>query len=466
MHSDEQADADHDVDAVVGGKVGKYQILSKLGQGGMGRVYEALNPTISKRVALKLLDPRLASNESAAARFTREAQAASAATSPHIVEIFDAGIAEDGSPFIVMELLSGESLSARIAREARLDPEEAVRIVVQVLRGLIRAHDAGIVHRDLKPDNVFLEDREHEPPFAKVLDFGVSKVSKQNASTTLTREGSVLGTPAYMSPEQAQGLADVDARSDVWSVGAILYECVTGRLPFDGATYEQMIVRICGSSPTPVRDIVPSAPERLCDVIARCMRRDRDERIASARELLTLLCPDAPSYPSHADSSQRTRPVRAASAFGTDSTVEAPGVLLGTTATGRRRKASSPPTPAILVALGVLVATAALAMWSRPSADTDSPSSGASSTTAAAVDTQSAPAAQPSGDAPPSVPAPASPSTSASSSSTASAKPPAPAPAVTPRPRRSLPAPPLPAPSAAPSPKPHGVAGGIELQKG
>ncbi len=285
----DDADDPDERDELIGRTAGKYEIVRLLGKGGMGRVYEAVNPGIGKRVGIKMLHPDVAKNRDAVARFQREAQAASAAESPHIVEIFDSGFADDGSPFIVMELLRGETLASLLKREGRLAPEETSRVMVQVLRGLSRAHEAGIIHRDLKPDNIFLVDRSPEPAFAKILDFGVSKIDRKQTTTTLTREGMVLGTPAYMSPEQAQGLTDVDARSDLWAVGAILYECVAGKPPFSGATYEQIIVRICTTDPTSIRERAPDLPARLEEAISGCLRREREDRYASAAELLSVL---------------------------------------------------------------------------------------------------------------------------------------------------------------------------------
>ncbi len=314
---------------LVGQTIGKYSVVRLLGQGGMGRVYEALNPTIKKRVAIKILDPEYAKNREAAGRFTREAQAASAAESPHIVEIFDAGFTDDGTAYIVMELLRGESLAQRLRREGLLDPPEAKRLCRELARGLAKAHEAGIVHRDLKPDNVFLVDRDPDPPFLKILDFGVSKVEKKADPTTLTREGVVLGTPWYMSPEQAQGQPDVDARSDLFSVGAMLYQCVTGKLPFEGSTYEQIIVKICTADPTPVAELVPDIEPDLAAVIERLLQRERDDRIQSAQELAALLG-DGPSGIRPSWKSGSVRAQRAVtSTHATDSTAEAPAVLLG-----------------------------------------------------------------------------------------------------------------------------------------
>ena len=278
-------------DALVGKRVDKYEIVRVIGRGGMGTVYEALNTTIGKRVAMKFVDAETAQSKESIARFQREAEAASAVESAHIVEIFDSGVADDGIPYIVMELLRGEDLGHRIKRCGRLEIGEAVHIVAQILRGLHRAHEAGIVHRDLKPDNIFLVDRDDDQSFAKILDFGISKVQRQGGVPvhTLTRQGTVLGTPFYMSPEQAQALPDIDGRTDLWSVGAILYECLTGRPPYTGTSYEQVIVNICMYDAEDVRAHNPAVSEAIARVIARALARDRNERFATAREVLEAL---------------------------------------------------------------------------------------------------------------------------------------------------------------------------------
>lgn len=278
-------------DPLLGRAVGKYELVRVIGRGGMGCVYEALNKPIGKRVAVKLIDRELTNSAETIERFQREAQAAGAVESDHIIEIFDVGTTDDGLPFIVMELLRGEDLGHRIRRQGRLELGEALPVVAQILRGLARAHESGIVHRDLKPDNVFLVDREDDTTLVKILDFGISKIVRRPGLTpkTLTKDGVVLGTPYYMSPEQAQGLPDVDERADLWSVGAILFEALTGRPPHTGATYEQVIVRICMHDADDVRLHDPSVPEAVADVLARALARDRAARFSSARLFLDAL---------------------------------------------------------------------------------------------------------------------------------------------------------------------------------
>jgi eukaryotic-like serine/threonine-protein kinase len=284
-----QTDASTEHDRLIGARLQKYEIRALIGQGGMGRVYEAWNPSIDKLVAIKVLAEPAQRHPQAAARFQREARAAGAIDSPFIVEIFDAGQTEEGWPFIVMELLRGETLAAHLASKTKLAAVETVRIASQVLRGLSRLHDASIVHRDLKPENIFLVDADPDPSLAKILDFGVSKLAASDAQSSLTREGNVLGTPAYMSPEQAQGDVDIDARSDLWAVGAVMYQCLTGRQPFQGSTYEQVIVRICSSEPIALQTLAPDCPDGVARAIERCLTKDPSERFSSAAELLQAL---------------------------------------------------------------------------------------------------------------------------------------------------------------------------------
>ena len=279
-----------ELDLLVGSTVaGKYHIDRLIGRGGMGAVFQATNASIGKRVALKFLGVETSKDSDAATRFQREAEAASLAESPHIVQIFDSGRSEQGLPFLVMELLVGEDLRARLRREGRLDADQVVRIGVQVLKALRQAHAAGIVHRDLKPDNVFLCRRDEEPSFVKIVDFGISKLSQHAGVDTLTHKGAVLGTAYYMSPEQAQSFPDIDGRTDLFSVGAILYEMLTGEPPHSAPTFEAVLIAICTKDAADVRSKAPGTPEKLARVVARALKRERDERYASASEMLSDL---------------------------------------------------------------------------------------------------------------------------------------------------------------------------------
>jgi eukaryotic-like serine/threonine-protein kinase len=276
-----------ELDLLVGSTVlGKYHIDRLIGRGGMGAVFQATNAAIGKRVALKFLGPQTSRDGDAAIRFQREAEAASLAESPHIVQIFDSGRSEQGLPFLVMELLTGEDLRARLRREGRLDVDAAVRIATQLLKALRQAHGAGIVHRDLKPDNVFLCRRDDEPAFVKIVDFGISKLQQAHGVDTLTHEGAVLGTAFYMSPEQAQSFPDIDGRTDLFSVGAILYEMLTGEPPHTAPTYEAVLIAICTRDAADVRAKAPQVPEKLARVIARALQRERTERYQSAADML------------------------------------------------------------------------------------------------------------------------------------------------------------------------------------
>ncbi|HEY8078913.1 MAG TPA: serine/threonine-protein kinase [Labilithrix sp.] len=252
---------------------GKYRVKRRIGAGGMGAVYEGEHVEIGKRVAIKVIEHEHAKSSELAARFKREARAASAVESDHIVHVFDVGQDDNVGLYMVMEYLAGEDLAARLEKTGgKLPVDEAVTIVLQAARALAKAHGAGVVHRDLKPANLFLTSREDESVHVKVLDFGISKLARpdgKSGTTTgnLTREGSVMGTPMYMSPEQAQGMA-VDARTDVWSLGAVAYEALAGRTAFDPRdTYEQMIIQIVTQKPKPLRDVAPWVPEPIARVV-------------------------------------------------------------------------------------------------------------------------------------------------------------------------------------------------------
>lgn len=266
---------------------GKYRLVAPLGHGGMGVVWRADHLVLSSPVALKLIHPAALGSEAARARFLREAQAAAALRSPHVLSILDFGFHGE-TPFIVMELLEGEPLSARLARAGRLAPDQTLRVITHVARAIEKAHAAGIVHRDLKPDNVFLVQNGDEE-IAKVLDFGIAKVSDaQAAPGTETAAGAVLGSPHYMSPEQARGRTDVDARSDLWSLGVIAYECLLGSRPFDGPTLGDLILKIC-AEPLPVPSAVGAVPYGFDGWFAHALQRDPNARFQSATEMSEAL---------------------------------------------------------------------------------------------------------------------------------------------------------------------------------
>jgi eukaryotic-like serine/threonine-protein kinase len=278
---------------------GKYSILRLIGRGGMGAVYEGENLAIGRRVAVKFIDREWAKDEVVTSRFAREARAASSIESEHIVGVLDAG-SDDGRPYLVMELLRGEDLGTRLRHRRRIPVPEALHVTAQILRGLANAHEAGIVHRDLKPDNVFLVERGEDPLFVKIVDFGISKIERAKSGTAplaLTQRGIVLGTPFYMSPEQAQAFADVDSRADLYSVGAILFECLAGRPPHTGETYEQVIVAICMRDAPDLRSIDPAVPPGVAAFVKRALARDRATRFGSAREMLAALHELAPEDP-------------------------------------------------------------------------------------------------------------------------------------------------------------------------
>ena len=266
----------------------KFRLDSLLGQGGMGSVWRAHHLTLNSPVALKLIDPSLAVHPDARARFMREAQAAAALRSPHVVQTFDFGLHDD-IPYIAMELLDGETLADRLDPDKAVSPALAAQVMNHVARAMSKAHEAGIVHRNLKPDNVFLVPNDDEE-IAKVLDFGVAKATGATSlgSDSNTRTGALLGTPYYMSPEQAQGDKTVDWRSDLWSMAIITYESLLGHRPFDSDGLGNLLVQIC-VAPVPVPSQRGPVPPGFDEWFARATARDPAERFQSAREFAQTL---------------------------------------------------------------------------------------------------------------------------------------------------------------------------------
>jgi serine/threonine-protein kinase len=260
----------------------RYRLLRELGSGASGSVWAARNELIERDVALKIMRPEVAQDAVALQRFFNEAKASGRVRSPAIVEILDLGQAEDGSPFLVFELLEGEGLDACLRREGVLDPERAMELFSGVARALALAHAQSIIHRDLKPANIFLHRAQTGEIIAKILDFGISKVFGGGNNFSLTRTGTVVGSPAYMSPEQAAGREDLDGRADVWSLGVLMYEALTGTLPFDAANYNALMVRILTQDADPVMTRRVSLPPSVCAIVDGCLRREPSQRTPSA----------------------------------------------------------------------------------------------------------------------------------------------------------------------------------------
>jgi len=264
---------------------GKYRIIRLLGEGGMGAVYEGDNTRIHRRVAIKVLHAGVAQSKDAVERFEREAQAAGRIGSEHIVEVLDLGTLPKGERYMVMEYLEGESLSQRIESRGRLDPHTTAELAVQLLEGLKAAHDAGIIHRDLKPENVFiLTAKRGRRDFVKIVDFGISKFSALSGDFSMTRTGTVMGTPYYMSPEQAKGARAVDQRADLYAVGVILYEASTGKVPFDADTFNELLFKIVLENPVAVHEKVPEIDERFSAIVQKAMAKSPTDRYQSAEE--------------------------------------------------------------------------------------------------------------------------------------------------------------------------------------
>jgi len=260
----------------------RYCLLQKLGAGGMGSVWLAHDQSLDSRCAVKLVDPEKAKDEEVRVRFEREARAAAQIRGANVVDIFDHGV-WDGTPFIVMEYLQGEDLGARLERVGLLDTEETYQIISQVARALVRAHAAGIVHRDLKPENIFLVPGDDQE-VAKVLDFGIAKHEQYSLAGKATKTGSFMGTPYYMSPEQARG-RNIDWRSDLWALGVIAFQCLTGRPPFESDALGELMGMIIYDPIPSMSARNPALPPALNGWWERAVSRDRDLRFQSAKEL-------------------------------------------------------------------------------------------------------------------------------------------------------------------------------------
>jgi formylglycine-generating enzyme required for sulfatase activity/tetratricopeptide (TPR) repeat protein/tRNA A-37 threonylcarbamoyl transferase component Bud32 len=292
-----------------GPRLGGYRILRELGQGGMGVVYEAEDVKLERRVSLKVMKPELARDPRHRERFLREACTAASVQSPFICPIYEVG-EEDGIPYIAMPFLPGEPLAAQWKKNQRLPLDEVVRIGKEVAEGLSAAHEVGLVHRDIKPSNIWLETQPSGPPRAIILDFGLARVQADNVH--ITQSGVIVGTPAYMSPEQARGDKNVDARTDLFSLGCVLYALCTGELPFKGKQMMEVLLALATQEPTPPHTIAATVPQPMSELILRLLAKDPDDRPGTAHAVIDALTAIERDFVTPAPGTASTRIKRAA----------------------------------------------------------------------------------------------------------------------------------------------------------
>jgi serine/threonine-protein kinase len=279
------------------------RLVRPLGAGGMGSVWIADHLALRTQVVVKFMAVELARNADALARFSREAAAASQVKSPHVVHVSDHGVTENGTPFIAMELLDGNDLRHRLDERGTLSPAETASIVAQVARALMAAHQRGIVHRDIKPENIFLTDAGGGELFVKVLDFGIAKSSAVEATSLATGTGAMIGTPYYMSPEQILGKKTLDFRADLWSLGVVVFEALTGQRPFTGETIGAVSVAICGAVAPRPSEMNQSLSPAIDEWFARACAPEPAKRFQSARDLADALAAAAAGAPAISSSS-------------------------------------------------------------------------------------------------------------------------------------------------------------------
>jgi eukaryotic-like serine/threonine-protein kinase len=400
---------------------GKYRLTRMVGRGGMGSVWEGLHVSLGTRVAVKFIDAEHAKSKEAQSRFLNEARAAAKLRSKHVVQVHDQGVTEDGRPYIVMEFLAGEPLDRRLDRQGSLSLQETASIIGQVCRALARAHEAGIVHRDMKPENVFIvHDDDDGHDIIKVVDFGIAKfIDSSFGLSSATRTGSVLGTPYYMSPEQARGLRSVDHRADLWSIGVIAFRCVVGRLPFEGEAIGDLLVKIC-TAPLPVpSQSVPGLAPGFDHWFFRALGREPAERFQSAREMSESLAaiagvsgarPPLSSFAAAGPVADAATPWRAQVATPAHAGTPQPGALTGAPITTFSPPRASSSGRALLFAGIAVAALATLGVFvlivrvviSGPSASADTTKVAASGVPSGIASTSAAPQPEvaPAGDEP------------------------------------------------------------------
>lgn len=264
---------------------GKYKVDRIIGAGGMGMVVQATHIALQDRVALKFLLPEFVGNESLCARFLREAQAAVRIKSPHVARVVDVGTLESGAPYMVMEYLEGHDLGNEVERHGPYNVEQCALWMLQACEALAAAHAAGVVHRDIKSANLFVTHGPDGSSIIKVLDFGISKVSNTTGVSSLTRTHTAMGSPMYMSPEQMRSARDVDARADIWSLGVVMFEVLTGKLPFVAESMPQLVALVLESPAPSIRAERPDLPERMNAIVTKCLQKSLADRYQTIAEL-------------------------------------------------------------------------------------------------------------------------------------------------------------------------------------
>ena len=266
----------------------RFRLDAEIGRGAMGVVYRARDPS-NRPVAIKVLLPESVDAPDAVERFTNEARAARVLTSEHTVRVFDTGTLDSSLPYIVMELLEGMDVATILEQRAPLPIAEACSVVIEACDALAEAHAHGIVHRDLKPANLFAARGPDGRTRIKVLDFGISKVFAQNRQVALTSTGTILGTPHYIAPEQLRSSKGADPRADMWSLGVILYEALSGKMPFDGTSFGMLFSQIVSKEPEPLGSVRSDVPAGLAEIVHRCLKKNRDERYPDVTALASAL---------------------------------------------------------------------------------------------------------------------------------------------------------------------------------
>jgi serine/threonine-protein kinase len=419
----------------VGEVVGeKYRLVRLLGEGGMGSVYEARHDLIGRRFAVKFLHAELASHPEILARFRREAQAAGSLENENIAAVTDFGSSPDGAPYIVMEFLEGEDVAKTLARFGPMSVQRAAHILIQVCRGLFAAHGRGIVHRDLKPENLLLQQRGDGQDLVKILDFGIAKLKSSEGPQNQTRTGITLGTPYYMPPEQARGQKELDERADIYALGVILFELLSGRKPHDGENYNSILYSILMQAAPRIETFRSDLPPDLAAIVHKAMAADPNDRFQTVSELSQALAP------------YTGRSITPAPTIGHASTVMAPPVASQRSTSTRAPVALTPSMPYPTAAsaprsnAGLFVSLAALllvgggaAAWFFTRTPTVAQTAPSAATPVAAV---AQPTLVPSLAPTPVAPPPEPPAAQATASASASAAPAAPPAAVAVRPAK------------------------------